>query len=420
MDVFQVGIDHHRAPLDVRARLALDGEQAAALARRCVESPWAEEAFVLATCNRTELYVVSAAEQADRFALDTLLEHLPEAPPPSEGLYREQSGGRAAWYLMRVACGLESAILGETEIQGQVKTAFERARDAGTAGPVLDRLVGLALRAGKEARTRTKISAGGVSHGSAALRVIDQLYDDLRDREVLVVGAGDIAAQAARALVARGVGRFVIANRSRDRAARLVEELGQGETHGLESIPERLARAHVAVLARGGEPISYEVVSRSLSTRREPLLLIDLGMPRGVDAAVQRLPGVFLYDLEAIEGMVQEALAERRQAVGEVDAIIEQSVEKYRAWLRARSAIPAIQSLNSWAEAIRLEEFEFARRHFGIEDSEALEHLSRRIVKRLLGRAAERVVKGAQEQDPSFPTADHLRHVFGLEERESE
>ncbi len=416
MDVYQAGIDHHSAPLEVRERLALDRDAAIEVARSIHAEGWVDEALVLATCNRTELYVVSRAPRAQEHVLAALLERMPEAPPPDAPCYRQQSGEAAARHLVRIACGLESAILGETEIQGQVRDAHERGLRANSVGAFLDRLLRTAIRAGKRARAETNISAGGLSHGSATLQVVRRVFDTFEDRRVLISGAGQIAAQAARSLSSLDQAAFVVANRTKANARAIANDLPNAEVAPLEDLPRHLSACHVAVFATGADPLSADDIKSALHKRRDPLLVVDLGLPRCVDARASELPGVFLYDLEALEAMVADALEVRRGAVIDVDAIIEGEFGRFQTWHRSLGALPAIRSLHEWAEAVRAEELSYLSDEWNDDQRRSLDHLTKRLVRRLLGRASARVARGAEQKDPDLPTPEHLRHLFGLDD----
>ncbi len=417
--IVQVGIDHHLAPLDVREHLALDQEMACEVAQQIHGRDWADEVLVLATCNRTEIYVATALPGADERALHELLRHIPNAPAADQGCYRQQGGDAAALWMLRVAAGLESAVLGETEIQGQLRNVHARSQAQGTLGPVLDRLMQSALRAGKRSRAETGISAGGVSHGRAAVQVAGQVFDSLAGRQVLLVGAGAIAQQTGRALADLDGARVLVANRTQSRAEALATQLPGAETVPLDSVAERLGDVHVAIFAAEKQDISVEIVTRALSRRRDPLLLVDLALPRCVDPAVREQPGVFLYDLEDLEVLIKQALAERRRAMPEVEAILREEYTRFRGWYRTLSALPTLRTLHEWAESIRQEELAYAQANLPPESHAAAALLSERLIRRLLGRAAARVRRGAEERNPELPTAEHLRQVFGLDEGET-
>ena len=418
LELFQVGVDHHLAPLDVRERIALDHAGASKVASAIRAEDWASEVVLLSTCNRTELYVVSKDPVGGDLALGALLRHMPDAPPPDSGCYRRQSGPAAAKYLLRVSCGLESAIVGETEIQGQVRDALARGHDGGTMGALLDRLFQTAVRVGKRARSETPISEGGASHGSATAQVVHRIFGTLEKRKVMVVGAGAMAGQAARALAGLGGGEFIIVNRTPERAEALAAQLPYARVRGLDALEKTLAESHVAILATGAAPLSASIVATAVHRRRDSLLLVDLGVPRCVEATVIDLPGVFLYDIEALATMVAGALSTRREAIPAVEQIIETEWADFRAWVRGRGAMPAIHSMNEWAESIRQAELKHLPADLPPETRQAVEKLTKRLVRHLLGRAAARVVKGAGAQDPNLPSAEDLKSVFGLDEGE--
>ena len=411
----QVGIDHHSAPLAVREKVAFPAERVPTFMAAVVAEPWARECLLLSTCNRTEAYVVSDEADAAGLLRAALRRAAPEGPREEEGVWLSRVGELAAEHLFRVAAGLESAILGETEIQGQVKEAHRVAQESRALGPVLDRLVTAALHAGKRARTDTALSRGAVSHGQAASDVARRLFGGLKHRRVLVVGAGDMARRAALALAALPGGTYVVANRSPERAALLAAELEAAVPAGLEDVGAHLAQAHVAVFAGGEGALDRAACEAAVAKRRDPLLLLDYGVPRCVDPAVTDIPGVFLYDLEAIEALMAKSLAGRREAVPAVEAILAEELNGFRAWARTRRAVPAIRSLNEWAEALRRAELDRLPRNASPETRAAVDEATRRLVERLLRRPAARVRQGVERQDPALPTPDHLKNVFGLD-----
>jgi glutamyl-tRNA reductase len=415
VELAQVGLDHRSAPLAVRERLAVPGDRVPDFLRSLRREGWADEALCLSTCNRTEVYVVSGAAEASSLALAALRRFSPDAPPETEGVYLRRVGEDAATHLFRVAAGLESAILGETEIQGQVREAHRAGADAGTVGRSLDRLVQGALHTGKRVRSETALSQGAVSHGHAATEVVRRVFGDLRGRVVLVVGAGEMAARAAAALAALEPASFAVANRSPEGARGLAGTLGPSVScTGLEEVPVRLSSADVAVFAGGAGPLSRDAVAQALGRRRDPLLVLDYGVPRNVHPEVADLPGVFLYDLEALESVVEGALAARRAAVPEAERIVAEEVARFRSWHRTLRASPAIRSLVAWAEEVRLAELRNLPRDASPETRAAVEEITRRLVERLLNRPAARVRRGVEEGDPALPSPDHLRNVFGL------
>jgi glutamyl-tRNA reductase len=400
----------------VRERIAVPAERVTEILAAVSAEGWAQETMLLSTCNRTEAYAVSAAGDAASLLVASLRRLLPSAPPEEEGVYVRRVGEDAAVHLFRVAAGLESAMLGETEIQGQVKEAHRLGREATTVGAFLDRLATSALHAGKRVRTETAISRGAVSHGQAAYEVARRIFGDLKHRSVLVVGAGEMATRAALALAALPGGAYVVANRTRERAERLLAALGGGEAADLEAVEERLARAHVAVFAGGPGTMPAERVRAATAKRRDPLLILDYGVPRRVEPAAADIQGVFLYDLEAVEALMARALDARRSAVSPAEAILEEEVHRFRSWHKTLRAVPVLRSLAAWAEEVRRAEVAMLPPDCPPATRAAVEETTKRLVERLVRRPAARVRRGVEQDDPALPTPDHLRNLFGLGE----
>jgi glutamyl-tRNA reductase len=417
MELVQAGVDHRSAPLSVRQRLAVDAQHATEWLHVLRGSGWAAEAMLLSTCNRAEAYVVSGSPEAATLALSALRSLVPEAPAEGEGVYVRRTGEDAALHLFRVAAGLESAILGETEIQGQVKEAHRVGLEAGSVGPFLDRLVRGALHAGKRARTETEVSRGAVSHGQAAVEVVRSVFGDLARRTVLVVGAGEMARLAALALAGRPGASYVVANRTPAPAADLAQRLG-GVAVALEDVPARLRDAHVAVFATPARILTRAALEEAVSRRRDPLVILDYGVPRNVELPEEPLPGVFSFDLEAIEALMQRGLSARRLAVPAVETIVAEEMAKFASWHRTLRAVPAIRSLHAWAEEVRLAELGALPPGTSDEVRHAVDDITRRLVERLLRRPAARVRQGVEQEDPALPTPDHLRNLFGLPDRD--
>jgi glutamyl-tRNA reductase len=404
-----VGLSHQVAPVELRERVALPLEEARELAARLA----APEAVCLSTCNRTELYL--AAEDADE-AEARGVAALDAAVRPVVYRLRDEA---AALHLFRVASGLDSLVPGEGEILGQVRAAYE----AGTTGPVLDRLFRQALHVGKRVRTDTAIAESPVSVSSVAAALAEQVFGDLAGCRVLLVGAGKNGEVAARNLTSRGAQIAFVANRSADRAAKLAERFG-GEVLPLEQVPDELARADVvlASTAAPGFVLRKEDVARALWARRgRPLFLIDIAVPRDLDPAIHELDGCYLYDMDDLESVVAESLAGRRQEAARAEEIVADEADAFRAWQAARDVVPAIASLRAWAEGIRAAELERARgRLERLSEAEraAVESITAQIVNKLLHVPTVRMKEAAAGADGAV-YAEALRHLFGLDDAAS-
>jgi glutamyl-tRNA reductase len=398
MRLLVVGTSHRLAPLEVRERVALDATGEAALARRLGEGG---EAVCLSTCNRTELYLAAAdAAAAAERAVGALAElGRVERAQLEPYLYRLEDEAVAV-HLFRVAAGLDSLVPGEGEILGQVRAAYER----GAVGPLLDRLFRHALRTGKRVRSETAIGESPASVSSAAAALAAQVFGDLAGRRILVVGAGKIGEHAARNLIGRGAALSFVANRTLDRASSLADRFG-GAALPLDRIEDELAGADILVSCTSapGHIVSTEQVERVLRRRRgRPLLLVDLAVPRDLDPAIKELPGCFLYDIDDLQGVVEESLSGRRGEAARAEEIVAAEGERFREWLASLDVVPAIVSLRERAEAIRRGELaKAAPRLAGLSDRErhVVESLTSQIVNKLLHEPIVRLKQAAADDE---------------------
>jgi glutamyl-tRNA reductase len=406
MSVVLVGISHHRAPVELRERAALDPERAAELARRLAGEHG--EAVCLSTCNRTELYLADdSAEEAERKAEAALLALESELGP---ALYRLRDEA-AALHLFRVAAGLDSMVPGEGEILGQVRGAH----DHGAAGAILDRLFRQALHAGKKARTETAIGESPASVSSAAAALAEQVFGDLRGRSILVVGAGKVGELAVRNLVTRGATIAFVANRTPGRGADLAHRFG-AEAISLERIDAELHRADVVLSSTSapGWTLTREQVSGALPSRRgRPLFLIDLAVPRDLDPAIHELDGCYLYNIDDLEAVVAATLAGRRREAERAEAIVAEEADRFRDWQASLDVVPAITSLRARAEEIRAAELNRAK--LSGSERRAAESVTAAVLNKLLHLPTIRMKEAAAAADGVI-YADAVRHLFGLED----
>jgi glutamyl-tRNA reductase len=406
MNVVLVGISHHRAPVELRERAALDLERARELAQTLAGE--SGEAVCLSTCNRTELYLAEeSAEEAERKAESALLALEEELGP---ALYRLRDEA-AALHLFRVAAGLDSMVPGEGEILGQVRAAH----GAGAAGPILDRLFRDALHAGKKARTETAIGESPASVSSAAAALAEQVFGDLTGRAVLVVGAGSAGELAIKSLVARGATIAFVANRTAERAEGLTERFG-GRPIALDDVAGSLEHVDVVLSSTSsqGWMLTRAEVEQSLHLRRgRPLFLIDLAVPRDLDPAIHELDGCYLYDIDDLEAVVAETLAGRRREAERAESIVAAEADRFRDWTASLDVVPAIASLRARAEEIR--EAELERAKLSGAERRAAESVTAAVLNKLLHLPTIRMKQAAAAADGVI-YADAVRHLFGLED----
>jgi glutamyl-tRNA reductase len=417
MKLLLVGTSYQRAPVELRELLAYDRAlRRDALGRLAAEGA---EAAVLSTCNRTEVYGVSAepAELEERIYGELAelsgLSHSELAP----ALY-SVSDEAAAVHLFRVAAGLDSMVPGEAQILGQVREAYEAARETETTGPTLHRLFRHALRVGKRVRTETAIGENPASVSSAAAELAERVFDGLAGRRILLLGAGKTADLTAANLISRGVGGIVVANRSPERAEALARRFG-GRAVGLDEVEAELAHADVVVASTSsqGFVVPAAQVERALKERRgRPIFFVDIAVPRDVDPAAIELEGCYVFDIDDLERVVAESVAGRREEAVRAEAIVSEEADAFRAWQLSLEVVPAISSLHARAESIRREELERAQgRLASLSPSQrrAVEALTSQIVAKLLHQPTVRMKEAAAGADGVL-YADAVRHLFGL------
>jgi glutamyl-tRNA reductase len=401
MTVFALGLNHTTAPLDVRGRFAFPLEQLAptllGLRGALQRSRSAPEAALLSTCNRTELYVAAADGQAASLvtpALDWLAQ--------VGGVPREQlrahayvsEGGAAARHAFRVASGLDSMVLGEPQILGQMKQAVREADQAGTLGRTLHQLFQRSFSVAKEVRTSTEIGAHSISMAAATVRLAAQLFEDLSEIKVLFVGAGEMIELVATHFAARTPRAMAVANRTLERGEKLASRFG-AEAMRLADLPARLAEfdAVVSCTASSLPIIGLGAIERAIKARRHrPMFLVDLAVPRDIEPEVARLSDVYLYTVDDLSDLVQSAGEKRQAAVEQAEAIIDAGVQSFVHWLDQRASVPLIQALQRQTDDWRAHEIARARKLLARGESidAVLDALSRGLTQKMLhGAMAE-------------------------------
>jgi glutamyl-tRNA reductase len=416
MDLLLLGVNHKTASLPEREALALDSDAAARLLADVVGQGTIDEALVLSTCNRTEFYVVAddlphAAERVR--ASVARVKGVPLAEPGAS-VY-QHAGPAASAHLFRVASGLDSMVVGETQILSQVKDAFALARGAGATGPMLDRLVESALRAGKRARTETAIGTGVVSVASAACELARRSIRSFDDCRVVVIGAGETSRLAAQHLGHYFPG-VTIVNRSPERGAALAAEIG-GRAVTLEQLPDAVADADLIVSATRapGTLLSAATVARVMAGRAgRPMTIIDLAVPRDVEAEAASIPSVTLYSIDAIQCVVERSLAQRASEVPRVEAIVHEEVVKFDGWKRSLDAMPVVRDLREHFERVRLEELERALGNASGEERARADRLTRALVNRLLHLPTVRLKDVDPASDEGASRLRAARELFAL------
>jgi len=420
MPLIALGLNHLTAPVALREQVAIDADATPPALATLAAQPGVDEAMILSTCNRTELYcsVHEGAENVPELWLHARNQMTPGRL--DEFLYRHTDGD-AVRHVFRVATGLESMVLGEPQILGQVKDAWRAARSANTLHAPMDRLLQNAFAVAKRVRTETRIGTGPVSVAFTAVRLVEQAFAELRESCVLLIGAGDTIELAVRHLIERGVRRLIVANRTIDTAQALVTPVG-GYAIALADLPRHLAEADIVISATASrEPIlDVPLLQDALQQRRRrPMLLIDLAVPRDIDPAAAELPDVFLYTIDDLQQSIDNGRRSREASVREAEAIIDLQVERYLAWRRAAEFDQPLRAYRAGAEAQRDEVLSRAREMLvnGRDPQEALEYLAHTLTGKLLHLPSVRLHEAARHGDQAL--LDAATRLFGTRGRDA-
>ena len=416
-----VGVNHRTAPLDVRERFAHGAHEVpGALAR--VMAAGASGGVLLSTCNRTEFYLVADDEPALEAVWSLLGERLTtNGPPAGTGGAREYGyiarDRDAVRHLYRVSSGLDSMILGESQIQGQVREAWEASR--AQAGPVLHRLFQTALHVGSRVRTETGLGMGTASAASAGVAVAGKIFGDLVGRSALILGAGDMAELAATCLSAEGVQITLVANRTQERARAIAERLG-GKAVSLEEAWPHFATTDIALCSTAAPHavVTWERVGTIIGARRgKPLCILDLAMPRDVDPAIAQLENVFLYDVDDLQTVAAQATARRHDEIPAAERIVEEETDLFWAWYGGLGVVPTIKELRARMDDVRTAELERVLRqleHLSPEDRAHVEQFSQALLNKFLHQPTI-TLKKAAEAGRGYGLLEALRRLFGME-----
>jgi glutamyl-tRNA reductase len=413
-----LGVSHKTAPLPLRERLALPEGRASGVLAELAGGAAVREAVALSTCNRTELYLYAADPvEAESEALGALARQADIRPTELFGHLYALRGLEAVRHLFEVAGGLDSMIVGEAEIQGQVKRAYELALVEGVTGPLTNRLFRDALAAGKRVRTETAVGRSRVSVASVAVELARETLGDLSQRRVLVIGAGENGELTARALAHAGVSTVFVANRRYDRAIGLAQHFG-GEAVRFDDLPAELARADIVVGSTGSP---HQIVGREelelvvAERERRPLLLIDIAVPRDFESSVRELAGITLYDMDDLQREVARNISVRESEATRARVVIDREVERFADWLASLEVVPTISALRARGEEVVnrvLAENGGRWESLSEADRERVEALARSIAKRLLH---EPIVRLKRTEEGSYEHVQALRELFGLD-----
>jgi glutamyl-tRNA reductase len=426
-ELLALGISHKTAPVALRERLAFSEREAGEFARLATATEEVREAVVISTCNRTEVYLVVGGAGGDLVQAEAdvlgLLARRAEIRPTelAEAIYSPRNCD-AARHLYRVTASLESMILGEADIQGQVRRAHEVAMRANATGPLTNRLFAAALTTGKRVRSETDIGSSRVSVSSVAVDLALSVLGGLQDRNVVILGAGEASELTARALSEQGAGTIFVANRHADRAISLAQRFG-GSVVGLDKLPEQLLHADIVLSSTSSpHPILGRDELELVMGEREgrgagPLLIIDIAVPRDVDPACGELPGVNLYDIDDLQAVSARNLSLRAEETPHALEIVEEEIQRFARWLGQLDALPTISALRSHGDEIVqqvLAENSGRWESASERDLARVEAIARAVMSRLLHEPTIRL--RSLSEDRGHASLELVRELFGLHE----
>jgi len=420
--ILLMGMNHRTAPVEVRELFSVSDP--ASVLRKLVDGEDVDEAVVLSTCNRVEVVVTSRRPQAARMRLRRFFETTVEASgghPVSDlddHLYVFADRDAVA-HVFRVSSAIDSMVVGEPQILGQVKDAYREALEAGSCGPILSRLFQRAFATAKRVKSETRISERPVSVARVAVDLAQQIFEGLSDKTAVLIGAGDMIETALFALQREGLSSHRIVNRTRERAELLARRFG-GSAHGLEELEAQLLEADVVLTCIGGDdPILRADPLQELMRRRRwrPMFLIDMGVPRNVEPGVNDVDGVYLYDMDDLQEVSAANVEQRERESMYGERIVAEEQDRFDAWLAALRAVPTIRHLRARAEAVRRGEIERFGHRLGLDEDQraGLEALTRGIVNKLLHSPLARL--GAlSDRESGLAVLQEARALFALDD----
>ena len=432
MNLIVVGLSHKTAPVEVREQLAFKPTGLSEVCRRITNGSDTREAMVLSTCNRVEVYAVADSPERGFASVSGFLsgctDHL--TPRDLEPHLYHYPGNAAIGHMFRVASSLDSMVLGEPQILGQFKNAFESALEAKSTGMVLNKVAKKAISVAKRVRTETRIAENAVSVSYAAVELARKVFGDLSRQRVMLLGAGEMAELALRHLVSAGCDRIAISTRTLENARRLADEFRCGDGVSADAVPfeqfaERLTDVDIVLCSTGAPDfvVTPEMMQRAVRARKNrPMFLIDISVPRNIDPAVNRLDDVYLYDVDDLQSVVESNLKERQEEARKAMNIVEQEVDTTARWIRSLDVVPTITALRGHAETIALREVERVLGrlgHLSEKERALIEGLGASIVAKLLHTPLTTLRKDAQENNGG-DMVETTRRLFALPDENEE
>ncbi len=414
-----LGINHTTAPVEIRERVVIPESRLSEALSSLTEVEGINAGVIVSTCNRTELYCETEFDEVDPMTAWMANFHDLKTGDITGCIYHHQHE-EAIRHILRVASGLDSMVLGEPQVLGQLKNAYQAAIDHHALGIHLDRLFQHTFSVAKQVRSETSIGSSPVSVAYAAVTLAKQIFADMSKQTALLIGAGETNELVARHLHNHDIGRIIIANRSYDRAHHLAKQFDAYAIE-LSEISSHLAEADIVISSTASdEPIlTLEYAKDAVKKRRHrPMLMVDIAVPRDIDPAIEQLEDIYLYSVDDMQGIIQENMKSREAAAEEAQDIIEEHVSQFMGWIRTRDAVPTIRGVRDWAEELKTEVADKARRQLaqGKSPDDVINQLAHNLTNKLIHQPCTRLREAGFQQEEDIIEA--ARHLFGLDESE--
>lgn len=418
MHLVVIGVNHRTSPIDVRERVSISEDRLPAILAAFKPQSRIAEALVLSTCNRTETYAYTRSRADDDLVIQIVADFCRVPREAFEAHLYSHAGHKTVEHLFRVASGIDSMVIGEAQILGQVKSAYTATSGEGSTGSVLNTLFQQAITVGKRARSETEIGRGAFSVGYAAVQLAKSIFDELKGRTMLIIGAGKMGELTLAHLSSAGATSVLVTNRTYERAVDLADRFN-GRPLKFEEIPSALHTADIVITSTGSSApiITREMVSSAMHDRRGcPVFFIDMAVPRDVAPDVGTLDNVFLYNIDDLQAAVTADIQEREGEVAKIENIVAEEVQEFMKWYRTLDAVPAITALREKFEGIRQAEIDKLRKrlsHLSEEDLEAINQVTRSIVNKISHHPTVQIKEYAASDD-SVTKLDTVCELFGI------
>ena len=422
MNLIAISINHRSAPIELREALFLKEDEVRSFIKLAKER-LLKEGLILSTCNRTEIFGVPASNDLTHRKIQELLLGFKPAQNVTEDHFKKYFLKDAVKHLFSVATGIDSLLIGDNQVFKQVKDSFQIAEETNFAGYFMHRIFDSAIHTGKRAISETKISDGAITVSYAAVQLTEKIFSNLSKKSALIIGAGETGEIAAKHLVGKGVGNVAVTNRTQDRAEKLAGELG-GEVISFSNLNDSIYKYDIIISATSSPEIiisKSDVKTAAKKRNYEPFILMDIAVPRDIDPESKEFDYVFYHDLDSLNIIVGQNLANRKAEIPKVEKIIDEELSNFIEWHNSLQAAPAIKDLRDMFEEIRNDEVEKNKNKFSDEDQEKLDVVTKRIINKILHHPTVELRKNDKESGSGSTAAKIgiIRDLFGLDSKQN-